>query len=348
MLTKILACSLLAQPLIWLQDLLYRRRIRAIQFSDENAPVFILGHWRSGTTHLHYLLAQDPGFGTMNNYMAFAINVFLVSRGWLDRLLAWLMPERRPMDNVEISINAPQEEEQCTGNLTTATGIHALFFPRNRIWFDRFVVFRNTTPAEKIRWQQAYHFVLQTVAYAFPHRRVLSKNPCNTSRVRELLELYPRSKFIFVHRDPVDVFLSTRNFYQRTVETQFLQDADEAVIVDNIIDFYSAMMQKYLQERTMIPAGNLIEISFEELIRSPEQTVRRIYSDLSLSGFESAEPHFQQYLKSVEHYEQNRFAPLSPELQNRIRNEWGFAQQLWGRAAGTALSRGDDYSITEK
>lgn len=40
------------------------RKLRDFRFSSD--PVFILGYYRSGTTHLQEVLLQDPQFGYMN------------------------------------------------------------------------------------------------------------------------------------------------------------------------------------------------------------------------------------------------------------------------------------------
>ena len=41
-------------------------------------PVFILGHWRSGTTFLHELLSKDTRFGYINFYKALFPCTFLI------------------------------------------------------------------------------------------------------------------------------------------------------------------------------------------------------------------------------------------------------------------------------
>lgn len=59
-----------------LQTLLSSRNEKLAKLDDQvnlaavapEPPIFILGHWRSGTTHLQYLLSQDPAFGVPNNY----------------------------------------------------------------------------------------------------------------------------------------------------------------------------------------------------------------------------------------------------------------------------------------
>ena len=57
-----------------LQSATYGLRLRGTRI--EHDPVFILGHWRSGTTHLHELLAQDERFAfpTLTNALHHSIS----------------------------------------------------------------------------------------------------------------------------------------------------------------------------------------------------------------------------------------------------------------------------------
>ena len=44
----------------------------------EHPPIFIIGHWRSGTTHLHNILCQDDQMGYVNTFQSvFPFSVFL-------------------------------------------------------------------------------------------------------------------------------------------------------------------------------------------------------------------------------------------------------------------------------
>ncbi|MEO8269188.1 MAG: sulfotransferase, partial [Aureliella sp.] len=53
-----------------LQSLFHGRRIRETQITAP--PIFILGHWRSGTTLLHEMLVGDPQFACPNTFQCFA------------------------------------------------------------------------------------------------------------------------------------------------------------------------------------------------------------------------------------------------------------------------------------
>ncbi len=67
------------------------------------SPVFVIGHWRSGTTMLHNLLSLDPRFVTPNLYQVTFPGHFLVSESWLAPLTKGLLPKTRPMDEVEVT-----------------------------------------------------------------------------------------------------------------------------------------------------------------------------------------------------------------------------------------------------
>ena len=53
--------------------------------------------------------------------------------------------------------------------------------------------------------------------------RLLLKSPCHTGRIRHLLQLYPNAQFVFVHRHPIDVFLSSVHSTNTTYGYMFLQ-----------------------------------------------------------------------------------------------------------------------------
>ncbi len=65
-------------------------------------PVFILGHWRSGTTHLYNILSKSPSFGYLPP-IATGIpwNMLLLGR-WMEPWLIKTLPSERFIDNVPV------------------------------------------------------------------------------------------------------------------------------------------------------------------------------------------------------------------------------------------------------
>ena len=73
-----------------LQYVLFARRIRNTQLREP--PVFVIGHWRSGTTYLQELLSLDPRHAAPTTLQAYGANHFLVSQWFVTRFLNWMLP----------------------------------------------------------------------------------------------------------------------------------------------------------------------------------------------------------------------------------------------------------------
>ena len=225
--------SIVSTPLQWLQRLVFKFKLRDVDLS-KTSPVFILGHWRSGTTHIHYTLAKDKQFVYLNNFQSFFFNICMSKMKWFNRLLAPLVPSTRPMDNMEMALTKPQEEEQVLSNISDTAGVNSFYFPKNRSYFYKFNLFKGISDKEYARWQKDYSYVLKLIYKMNGEGRLLLKNPNNTSRIKQLLELFPNAKFIYIHRNPFQVYLSTKHLNRIVLRSQRLQEiTDEEE--DNII-----------------------------------------------------------------------------------------------------------------
>src|SRR5262245_27448077 len=72
---SITAVTALNSGLAAIDHLLYRRRVAQVEISQ--SPLFILGHWRSGTTFLHELLIRDPEHTFPSTYQCFVPHHFV-------------------------------------------------------------------------------------------------------------------------------------------------------------------------------------------------------------------------------------------------------------------------------
>lgn len=308
-------------PAYALQDVIFNKRIRKISFKD-HPPLFILGLWRSGSTHLHYLMACDPQFGYLKNHQAFTFNMSLLSKDRLNRILNVFVPGGRPQDNIKLTLDDPAEEEQPFSTMSARSSIHSFFFPRNQSYFRKYHLFQQISEKEKVAWQEDYLHLLREISYYTGKKDLLLKNPHNTGRVKELLELFPDARFIFLHRDPYTVFQSTVKLYNRMINSQFLQFIGQQEIQNIILENNALIMQKYRVEREMIPQGNLLELAFDELEKDPMSAIDRIYKELNLEGLDEARPRMEAYLASVKTYRKNTYLDLSPELVKEINLRW--------------------------
>jgi len=145
-----------------------------------------------------------------------------------------------------------------------------------------------------------------------------------------LLELFPDAKFIHIYRNPYNIFRSTQHLYRIVMERAQLQEIDPSEHGNWVLRFYSQLMQRLLADKTLIPAGNLVEVRYEDLDKEPLAQLRRIYETLSLPGFAEAEPAFRAYLDSIAGYQKLAHKSLDNSVITKINQNWQFAFDALG------------------
>ena len=286
------------------------------------APLFIIGHWRSGTTHLHNLLAQDDeGFAYANTYQVVNPHTFLTTEEANVRRFARLLPDKRPMDNMALRFDSPQEDEFAPLLISLFSSYLGVSFPRREDHYGRYLTFADVAPDEIAEWKRGFHWFLKKLTLKYG-RRLLLKSPPHTARIRLLLEMFPDAKFVHIHRRPEDVLQSFRHYYDTAMWHTYLQRPDRSRIDDEIFQRYRILMGAFFEQRGLIPQGNFHEVSFSQLERDPIGTVAGIYAALSLDGSALALPKIKAYADTLGGYEKNRFDPLDDASRQRIREEW--------------------------
>ncbi len=326
----LMGSSLGSLPVRLWESLTWGKRISQVRI--DTPPIFIIGHWRSGTTHLHNLMSQDTHLGYLSMYQAMVPDCSLVGRSWLNPLLSSMMPAKRPMDNMTWPMDAPQEEEIPLAKMMPHCFYTQFLFPRESLnLFHKYVLMQGATPRLLSEFKKKNYRLLQIATIHSGGRRLVLKNPVNTARVRLLLELFPDAKFVHIHRSPYDVFVSTRNLRRNmhgltTLQTMRPGNADETILT-----VYEEMMGRYFEDRSLIPEGNLAEVRFEDLEQNPLSELQRVYETLGLPGYSQAEPAFQTYVASQKSYQKNSFE-LSAEDRAQVEQRWAFAFQELGYA----------------
>lgn len=292
------------------------------------SPIFILGHWRSGTTLLHNLFAVDQNVACPNNYQTTYPHTFLVSEaasGTSDRLL----PKRRLQDNVRLGMREPQEDEFALCVATFLSPYMGWVFPRHREVYQRYLTFRDVVPEDVARWKGAFIYYLKKLAFKY-HRPLVLKSPPHTCRIRLLLEMFPDARFVHIHRDPFAVFQSTRRLFQTAVAAMRLHACDQEDLDAQIIENYRVMYQAFFEERDLIPAGQFCEVAFENLERDPAGQIRLIYDQLGLSRSEQLDVSIDRYVESLADYRKNAYSELSDGFRARLATAWQPSFTEWG------------------
>lgn len=297
---------------------------------ESPAPVFIVGHWRSGTTHLYNALSHDPRFGYVTPLATGMPWDFLLLGSALRPVLERFVPRERLIDRVPVTPDAPQEDEIALASMQTLSFYHGIYFPEHLDeWFDRGVFFDGATPREVQRWCACMRYFVAKLALAQPGRRLLIKNPVYSARIARLRELWPQARFIHIHRNPYVVFQSTRNFYRSLLPAFALQAHDPEMIDELILSRYTRMMRILLDDMAEVPPNRGIEIGFDEFKREPIIMIEHIYRTLELDGFAEARPAFAEYLATLDDYRKNCYT--FPQADNeRVMQRWGRFIERWG------------------
>ena len=323
-----LVVSALLEPRRWYEQLRYGRRMRETLLCGD--PLFLLGFGRSGTTYLHNLFFQDPQFGVVSTYQSSMHPIALMGQSWLPKLFASRLPARRPMDNVAITLDGPQEEEMAMINCTDHSPLHVMNFPRAiPEIYDRYVSDLGRDREDFEGWRRAYMEVLKKATILSGGKRLALKTPPNTGRIRVLLEMFPDARFVNIVRNPYPVYQSMRNMYRKTLPGAVLQEFEWKDIDAWIIHAYQLQMKGYLAQRSLIPPGHLVEIRYEELDARPMFELEKIYKTLDLGDFEIVRPLLAGYLESLGSYEKNQFE-YPPEIVSTINENWAFAFDAFG------------------
>ena len=320
--------KLLPLTFLSLRNAIYSRKERK-KFSDtlnttniEKDPIFILGHWRSGTSYFNRLMSSDKQFAYPTVFQIYNPSTFLLTEPLLRDRLEKMPEQKRPMDNMKVRFDDPGEEEFAVSVLCLRSQLLGWVFPANEKYYDSYLTFKNVPQKEVEEWKEALHFFLKKVSFINNNRQLLLKSPQNTGRIKAILELYPQAKFIHIHRHPYEVFRSTYKLYRETVANFYLQDIKNYDLTQSILDRYNVMYESFFEERLLLAPEQFIEISFDDLQKNPFETLSRVYNQLQINGFEQFKPKLTAYLEKTKNYQKNKYKELDKNLQQRIYEAW--------------------------
>lgn len=320
-------CRLLS-TLAPIQERRYQKRLADKPL--EHAPVFILGHWRSGTTFVHNVLSCDKHFGYNTTYQTVFPHLMMFGQPFFKKNMSWLMPDKRPTDNMELAVDLPQEEEFALANMCPYTYYNFWFFPKYQLEYcDKYMLFNDITPEELKVWEETFTKLIKISLWNTGGTQFLSKNPPHTGRVRELVKMFPNAKFIYLMRNPYTVFESTRSFFTNTIQPLKLEEFSDEQIEKNILTVYERLYHKYEADKACIPEGNLIEVRFEDFEADALGMTKKIYDTLSLPGWEEARTAIEQYVGAKKGYKKNKY-DYAQRTRDLVEKNWKFALDDWG------------------
>lgn len=295
------------------------------------APIFIIGHWRSGTTLLHELLVLDARHTFPNTYQCFAPNHFLISERFAQKFLGFLLPKHRPMDKMPAGWDRPQEDEFALCNLGVPSPYLTIAFPNEPPADEDYLTLEDVSDTARKRWQDALFGFLRHISYR-DHRRIVLKSPPHTGRIALLREMFPDARFVHIVRDPYVVFASTVNLWKRLYATQGLQVPTFRGLDEYVLTTFERMYAAFETQRRLVSPNRLTEVRYEDLVADPVETIRRVYEALELGDSGQVLDEVERYFASVRNYQTNRYE-LSPDCRDLVTQRWSFFFHRYGYQA---------------
>lgn len=296
----------------WLSQLIYGRRLAKVRIEPD--PIFVIGHWRSGTTWLHQLLISDPRHAAPDVRACFRPETFLVGRRLLTPVLRWAMDGKRPMDNVHLKLESPEEDEHAIALSGALSPYLHNMFPNNvrRIPTNP----EDMSESDAADWRKKWLAFLTRVQFVNPGQRLVLKSPPHTMRTKEILRIFPNAKFIHIVRDPYKVFLSNRNSRTAMHSVSSLQDhlpvpeQRDASMIKRSVAFH----KQFDKDRQHIPDEQIMTLRYEDLRADPVAVMRGIYDHLDLGNFAPIEAELAALVGPGRPYQNNRY-----ELDDKTR-----------------------------
>jgi hypothetical protein len=320
---------LLFEPIAWCETIALERKIRTHQLLKE--PLFILGHWRSGSTFLQTLLSQDHRYGYLNTYKAIFPQIYFCSETLMKPIfqgLSNLSSSKNPFHRVPFSWDDADEEDTALLNsYSEYTSYWAQLFPKEYHSIINRFTFSQYEEKDIEHWENNYMYIIKKLSLYYSKPLIL-RSPPNTARVKQLLKLFPNAKFIYIHRNPYDVFHSNLGYWDANMKYFCFQKITNEEIEDKIFYGYKKLIGNYLEQRSAIPSTNLIEVRYEDLYSNTIEVMDKIYKQLELPDFNEIKPIVLNFINKKKSKEKTSYK-YSNDIISRVDENWGFSLKEW-------------------
>jgi hypothetical protein len=325
-------CTMINSVLYRLQQWKYGKKLSDVQI--QQPPVFIVGHWRSGTTYLHELIVRDERFTYPTTYECFAPHHFVISEWIMPRLLGFLLPQKRPMDNMAAGFERPQEDEFALCAMGAPTPYVRMAFPNEPAAYSEFIDMQGVRDEDLQRFTDAMSRFIRALTLQ-REKPVVLKSPPHTGRIGLLSKMFPGAKFIHIVRHPYDLFPSTRRTWQALDTAQAFQVPHFRELDEYILDSLVRMYRGFEQQRAEIDPDLICDVRYEELVQDPVGQLAAIYKKLELGDFERVRGRIEEFVDGQRAYQVNRHE-LEPEIKAQIDQRWAGYMEKYGYSTSEA------------
>jgi sulfotransferase family protein len=313
----------------------------AIREQPVEAPVFIVGLQRTGTTLLHRLLTCEPALRPLLSWEALNPAPFPATTGrrrarpgrdprmrlaeTAERGLRYLAPDFFAIHPVEA--HAPEEDVLLLDlTFVSPTADATLRVPSYSAWL------RDTDQRPAYRY---FRRLIQLLLWQRPGRW-LGKTPHHLENLDALLDVFPDAKILATHRDPARVVASFCSMmaHGRAI---FSEQVDARELGAELADRAVRSVTRAMATRGRATPGSFHDVAYADLVADPMKEIRRIYDFLGLSLAPATETSMHRWLganpqdkRGVHRYRLEDFGLDAGELERRFepyRSRFGVSRE---------------------
>jgi hypothetical protein len=270
-------------------------RLRLMRLLDEHpeildepvtAPIVVLGLPRTGTTHLHGLLAQAPDLRSLPYWeslepipdpteaTARRDDARRRRCSYALRFQHWVMPLFPLMH--EMTADAPHEEIQLLAvDFSTMLFEASYLLPTYRDWY----VATDQTGAYR-----TLRVLLQALQWLRGPKRWVLKSPQHLEQLGPLLRVFPDARIVQTHRDPVRVTTSMCTMAAYGLRMN-LAHVDAVAAGHYWAARVERMLRKSVDDRRLVPPAQVLDVHFDAFVADEIGTAERVcaFADVPLS-----------------------------------------------------------------
>lgn len=306
----LLRLFILLQGTLWtstfgrVEKIKYKKKIASTPLPQK--PVFIIGHWRTGSTFLHQLIHLDSNFTTPTVFQVTVPNCYISIEKYYKPFMKKMMHDKRPMDNVKFGPDAPQEDEFALLRLTLNSPLENMIFPMKEDYFlnNRPELLTDTSKTKE--WAEALTYFYKKLAFT-SGKRLLIKNPFHSMRIKLLKSIFPDAVFIHIYRHPYNVVPSTIRMWDIIARQNCLNNNWKKPTVKETAIHLRQMLQKIKSDLTETSKRQYTEVCYETLEKAPVETVKNIYQELDISFSKAFEESLNAFVEEEKGFIKNKY-----------------------------------------
>ncbi len=305
--------NLLTWVALLLDEILFPRYRK----QNVEAPIFIIGNFRSGSTLLQRLLARDREHMTaMKTWEIYLAPSILQRKFWrvvakidqktfggalLNRLThrdnAWL--GTIPMHKVGLQ-EVDEDEGILLHNWTSSFLMFVFPFIES---MPPYLYFDTEMPEdEKHMAMEFYYRCVQKHVYDHGGKRYIAKNPAFSVKIDSLRQYFPDAKFIYLVRNPVDMLASKTSFFSY-IWQYFGTPLERYPFKDLMLDFTRHWYLYSLERLAFLPESEYVILRYDSLVEQLDESIRMIYNRFNMPITPKFEKELVRAVKDADGYE---------------------------------------------